>query len=200
MNFVKTTVLGGVVFLVPVVIIVLVLAQAVDLMLVVAEPMADVIPIDSVAGVALANVIAAAILVILCFLAGLLARTAPAKKLVDSMESAVLQGIPGYSLIKGFTSALSPEKTAHMKPVLVSRGHTSRIGLEVERVGDEHVAVYFPSSPNAWSGIVEIVTAGQVKPLDTPITSVFAHAEGLGRGTGDILAVVAGRQAGTGNP
>lgn len=192
MNFVKTTVIGGLVFLVPVVVIVLVIAQAVELMLTVAEPLADVIPVESIGGVALANFIAAIMLVIVCFLAGLLAKTAPARKLVDTAERAVLQNIPGYSLLKGFASSLSPEKTAHMKPVLVSRGHTSRIGLEVERTDDDQVVVYFPGSPNAWSGVVEIAGPGQVVSLDESITSVFAHAEGLGRGTSDILGRIAG--------
>ena len=177
----------------PVVVIVLVIAQAVELMLAIAEPMADVIPVESIGGIALANLIAAIMLVILCFLAGLLARTGPARKLVESAESAVLQIIPGYSLLKGLTSALSPERTAHMKPVLVSRGHTSRIGLEVERTDDDRVVVYFPGSPNAWSGVVEIAGAGKVVPLDESITSVFSHAEGLGRGTVGILGRMADR-------
>ena len=111
MNFVKTTVIGGLVFLVPVVVIVLVIAQAVELMLTVAEPLADVIPVESIGGVALANFIAAIMLVIVCFLAGLLAKTAPARKLVDTAERAVLQNIPGYSLLKGFASSLRRRRT-----------------------------------------------------------------------------------------
>lgn len=187
MNFIKTTVIGGLVFLVPVVVIALVVVQAGEVMLAIAEPMAEVIPVESIGGIALANLMVAAILVIVCFLAGLLARTARARKLVESVETAVLQQIPGYSLVKGFSSALGPERTANMQPVLVFRGQTSRIGLEVERTDDDRVAVYFPGSPNAWSGIVEIVAADQVSPLDKPITAVFAHAEGLGRGTRSML-------------
>lgn len=114
-----------------------------------------------IGGIALANLIVAVMLVMACFLAGLLARARPARKLVDSAESAALQSIPGYSLLKGFTNSLSPENTAHLKPVLVSRKHTSRIGLDVERTGEDRVVVYFPGSPNAWSGIVEMAGAGQ---------------------------------------
>lgn len=99
---------------------------------------------------------------------------------MDSAESAALQSIPGYSLLKGFPSSLSPENTAHLKPVLVSREYTSRIGLEVERTDDDRVVVYFPGSPNAWSGIVEIAGAGQVMPLGASIKSVCAHAGGVG--------------------
>jgi uncharacterized membrane protein len=187
MNLIRNTILGGLVFLVPVVIGALVIGQAIEVMLAIAEPMADYLPVDSIAGIALANVIAGIMLILLCFLAGLLARTASAQRIVGKAEGAILQNIPGYTLIKGFTSSLSPDKTAHMKPVLVSRGYTSRVGLEVERTRDNRVAVYFPGSPNAWSGIVEIVADEQVAPIDKPIAAVFAHAEGLGRGTKDLL-------------
>ena len=39
-HFFKTTVIGGLVFLVPVVVLVIILAKAADLMMVIAEPMA----------------------------------------------------------------------------------------------------------------------------------------------------------------
>lgn len=58
-QFFKTTIIGGLLFLVPVGVLIIVLAKVVDLMLLVAEPLADLIPLDSVAGVALANIMAA---------------------------------------------------------------------------------------------------------------------------------------------
>ena len=58
-----------------------------------------------------------------------------------------------------------------------------RHSTEVERVGEDEVAVYFPNSPTAFSGIVQIVPANQVKPIDQPMMSVIDHAEQLGRGT-----------------
>ena len=61
-QFFKTTIIGGLLFLVPVGVLIIVLAKVVDLMLLVAEPLADLIPLDSVAGVALANIIAAVVM------------------------------------------------------------------------------------------------------------------------------------------
>lgn len=192
MNFLKTTVIGGVVFLVPLVVLALVIGEAIGIMRAVAEPMARFLPVESVAGVALANVLAAVLLVLVCFLGGLLARTRPARRLADTAESAVLNRIPGYSLVKGFTSSLGPDPSAELKPVLVSLGGSARVGLEVERVGDDRVAVYFPGSPNAWSGIVQIVADDQVKLIRAPMTSVIDHAEQLGRGTRDLLRKASG--------
>jgi len=110
MNFLKTTVIGGLIFLVPMVVLGLVIGKAISVMLVIAEPMAGILPVDSVGGIAIVNVIALAIVVLVCFLAGLVARTGFAQKLADTAESTILQKIPGYTLIKGLATALSPDE------------------------------------------------------------------------------------------
>ena len=187
MKFLKTTVIGGLVFLVPLVVLGLVVGEAIDVMLVVAEPMASFLPVDSIGGVAMANLIAVAIIALVCFAAGLLARAETARKLTSRAEAAVLNRIPGYMFLKGLTSTLSPDENTDLKPALVSLGNGARIGLEVERVGEDRVVIYFPASPNAWSGIVQIVSVDQVKSIDVPVTSILDYAEQLGRGANNML-------------
>lgn len=187
MNFIKTTIIGGLVFLVPVVALVVVLAKVNEVMLAVAEPMAEVFPIDYVGGIALANIIAVLIIMLICFLAGLVARAGPAQKFADAIENAILHKIPGYALVKGMTNSLAPEKTAHMNAVLVSLGYSSRVGLEVNRTENGRVSVYFPGSPNAWSGEVHVVPSEQVEPLNAPVAAVIENAEMLGCNSHDIL-------------
>jgi uncharacterized membrane protein len=188
MNFIKTTILGGLVFLVPVVALVVVLAKVYEVMLTVAEPMADVIPIEVIGGVAIANIIAALIVLSICFIAGLIARAEPARRLTQRIEDALLHKIPGYAFVKGMTRSLSPEEAGSMPAVLVSLGYSSRVGLEVEKADAERVVVYFPGSPNAWSGEVRIVENDQVQQLDEPMGAVIEHAVQLGRGSHAMLA------------
>ncbi|MBW2418645.1 MAG: DUF502 domain-containing protein [Deltaproteobacteria bacterium] len=188
MNFIKTTLIGGLIFLVPLIVLIVVIGQAIGVLIVVAEPIAELIPAETVAGIALVNLIALGAVILLCFLAGLVARSAAARKLTDMAESKVLQKIPGYTIIKGIASGISPYEDAHLTPVLVTFDDCMRFGLEVERIGEERVVVYFPGSPNAWSGIVNIVMAKQVRPVDVPIMSVFEHAERLGKGAHEMLA------------
>ena len=83
-HFFKTTVIGGLVFLVPVVVLLVVLAKAAGLMMMVAEPMAEWLPIDAIGGVALANVIAVLAVVLICFIAGLVARAAILRAIVGA--------------------------------------------------------------------------------------------------------------------
>jgi uncharacterized membrane protein len=187
MKFLKTTIIGGVLFLIPVVVVILIVGQALSLMMAVAEPMAEFVPVDSLGGVAMANIIAALLILLICFLAGLLARVGPAKRFAEGVEDSILQKIPGYALVKGITSSLSAEDAVDMHVVLVTLGYSKRLGVEIERIAGEQVVVYFPGAPNAWSGEVHVVQNDQVERLDCPITTFLDHAERIGRGTGSYL-------------
>lgn len=79
-DFLKTTVVGGLVFLVPMVVLAIVLRHAMRL----AGPFADSIaarfPAHEIAGVAIATLVAALLLVLVSFVASLLARTPAGRK------------------------------------------------------------------------------------------------------------------------
>ena len=64
-GFLKTTVIGGVIFLIPLIIIIAILGKAFQIMMQLAEPLSTLVPIDSVADIAIVNLIAVA-LIILC--------------------------------------------------------------------------------------------------------------------------------------
>ena len=153
MKFLKTTIIGGLFFLIPVVVVLMVVGKALDVMTAVAEPAAELLPIDSLGGV----------------------------------EKAVLQKIPGYTLFKGITDKLTSPDTDSVHAVLVSFGHTSRVSIEIERISQNRVVVYVPSSPSPWTGEVHVVNSDQVERLDYPITTVIEHVEQLGGGSSRYL-------------
>ena len=86
----------------------------------IARPVADALPVDMIGGVAVAHVLAILLLLLFCFLAGLLARAAIARKAVDALEANVLSRVPAYALLKTKTqSMLSPEDIEGMSSVIV---------------------------------------------------------------------------------
>jgi len=186
-HFLKTTVIGGVVFLVPIVFLIMILTKAAQLMMMVAEPMAEWIPVDSVGGVALANVIAAAAIVVVCFVAGLLARRALVKTTVDKLETKVLTKVPGYVIVKGMLSGLHDDEQYQLKPVMANFGSSQRIGLEIERLQDGRVVVFTPGAPNPWSGIVHIMSADAIEHLDMEMPVYMENVERFGQGTDELL-------------
>ena len=187
MNFIKTTIIGGLVFLVPVAILGMVLVKVFALMIAIAEPMADFLPIDAVGGIAIANLLAVLIILAICFVAGLAARVGPVAAAIDKAETAILQKLPGYTMLKGLTTTLSPDQANHLKPVLITLNASRQIGLEVDRVNGGQVVVFVPGSPNAWSGGVHLVEDRHIERIDVPMTAVIEHAEQLGRNAESIL-------------
>jgi len=186
-KFVKTTLVGGLLFLVPVAFLVFILGKALGFMMVVATPLANWIPIDTIGGVAVANLIALAALVLVCFIAGLLARNAMATKAVRRLEERVLMKIPGYAVIRGLKSGFDESEESHMKPVIADLGFCQRIGFEMQKLADGRSVLYLPGCPNTWSGITMITASEQISYLDAPLKDIVDLSEGYGFGTAELL-------------
>ena len=188
LRFIQTTVLGGILFLVPIVIFAAIIGKALQLLDKVATPIARIMPMDSIGGLAMAQLIALAILVLLCFIAGLAARTAGARRLVQSLEANVLDRIPAYALMKAKTgSMLTPEDTRDMRPVLVQFDDSWQVGFEVERMDDGKSLVYLPGAPDPWSGSVCAVNEERLRPLPLNIREVSDLMKRLGKGSSEAI-------------
>ena len=96
--FSKATLKGGLVFLVPVAFLAIILGKAFEMILKVAKPLGDWLPVESFGGIAIANLIAIFILLAICFVAGLVANLSVVRSPVDRFETAFLSNIPGYIL------------------------------------------------------------------------------------------------------
>jgi hypothetical protein len=114
-RFISTTILGGLLF--PVVFIVAIIGKALEITNKLSVAIAGLLPIDSIGGLALVELLALVILVLICFLAGLAAKTALAGKFAQSLEKKVLGKIPAYALLKSKAeSALRPEDIGGCAP------------------------------------------------------------------------------------
>ncbi|MDX2494978.1 MAG: DUF502 domain-containing protein [Desulfuromusa sp.] len=184
MKFIKTTIISGLIFLVPLVIVAALIGKAFDIMLLVAKPLDKLIPIASVGGIAMVNLLALLAIAVTCFIAGLIARSAPAKKVYASLDN-LLMKIPGYAFIKGFTDGISNSDDAHKSliPVLVQFDDNAQIGFEVERSDDGNVVVYLPGAPVPWSGSVVYFHSERVERLGISVAQAFSNIRELGRGS-----------------
>lgn len=188
LRFISTTAIGGAVFLVPVLFLGYVLLQAVGLMVQVAEPFTRFIPIDRFAGVAVVNVLAVLLIVLICFLAGLVARHAIADSVVTKLDELLLK-VPGYSMIRGIKSGFDADASGTMKPVALKLGAAECFGFEMQKLSDDRSMVYVPTAPNPWSGITLLMRPGQITYLDVPVTRILELAEKYGHGVEELLSV-----------
>jgi uncharacterized membrane protein len=187
-KFILTTVIGGVLFLVPVVFLGVMLSKAAGFMMVIAQPLAAWIPVETIGGIALANLIAIVAVILLCFLAGLVARHALAGKLVKTLESKVMMKIPGYSMVKGIAGGFDASEKEGLKPVALQLGTAERVGFEMQKLPDGRSVIYIPSAPSPWSGITQVLPADQVTYLNVPVTKIIEITESYGHGVGELLS------------
>lgn len=181
----KSIAIGGILFIIPVTVAVVVIGKVMGVLEVVAEPMADFLPTDTILGFGLAQVIAVALLLFVCFVAGLIARSAIGQLVGGKVEGVLLAGVPGYAVLKGLVEQVlkSQEQAAQFKPVLVPVRGGLRPAFEVERLPSGEVVVFHPSSPNVWSGFVSYMEPDQIRPLELGVGEMFHSLEQMGIGT-----------------
>jgi uncharacterized membrane protein len=184
MNFIKTTTIGGLVFMVPIIIIVVILGKAFELMLKVARPIDDLIPIESIGGIAFVNLLALLAILAVCFVAGVIARSPPAKKFYRAIDNGLL-AIPGYAFIKAHTDSmkLGQAEAKSMQPVMVRFDDNSQLGFEIERLDNGQVVIYLPGAPDPWAGTVAYFSADRVKKLELSASDAINNVRRLGRGS-----------------
>jgi uncharacterized membrane protein len=187
-SLIKSTAIGGIVFLLPLVLLVVVVGKAFNIIKTASMPVANLISAEKFAGYAVADLLALTMLLLVTLFAGLLARSSVFDDFYRKIDTIILQVIPGYSYIKGMTGSLSDSDAEQsLKPIAVIQDDTVLIGYEVERLTDGWVAVYLPGAPDTRSGSVAYFTNDRVVPLDTDFAGVAGCLKTLGSGSSKII-------------
>jgi uncharacterized membrane protein len=187
LDFVKTTVVGGVLFLLPLVVAILLLREAVRLTARVLEPLAQALPIKSVVGFAVVNLLAILALLLVAFLAGLLARTQPGIRFVRFLERIVLRHIPGYTLYKSMTRSFGIETNSDVAVALAFIDDSWLLSFVIERHASGLLTVFVPSAPTPMSGMVYFLPEDRVRRVDAPVGAALRCLMQLGVGSAKLL-------------
>ena len=99
-QFVRTTIVGGLFFLAPIVVLIVVLAKAFDYAKKGLNAVLVHFPAASDLSTGAATALSLTIIVLVCLLAGLVARSMTAQRVVNALESSVLSKIPAYEYLK----------------------------------------------------------------------------------------------------
>lgn len=192
-GFLKTLAIGGLVFLLPLIVVGALVGQVVPIVMSVAMMIWNYLPgqMHDTKGVSLAIFLAIAFIAFLCFAAGLFARRSFGRKISKFIEKNVLLFFPRYAIVReqmaGSIGGDAAKPT--LKPIRLTFDQTSRIAFEVERTPQGQVTVYLPGSPDPWVGSVMFVAADRVEPLGVEFSDAIATFEQLGRGSAALLAV-----------
>ena len=172
--FFKTTLIGGLVVITPIVLAILLIIEAVDLVLDILQPIVEMLPDQTVAGITLATLIALGLVIGACFLAGLSLRSERGAALTGWLENKVLSIIPGYNMLRNIVrrAANVQENADFMPAVINTTPGTQMLGFIIEEHDNGDFTVFIPSSPALTVGSIQYVISEKVRKLDVPIQQV----------------------------
>lgn len=182
----KTTILGGVLFLAPLVILAIILGKAFQISILVAEPISKFITLENYIGVLAVNVMAVLLIFIFCYVAGLVAKRAVLTDRVQRLEGFLIDLMPGYAVFRTMIFNASAVNSVEMlmKPVLARFDDYDQIAFEVEK-GEGYSVLFLPSTPSAWSGSSAIVAAERITYLNMSTVQAVKFMRVFGRGSLD---------------
>jgi len=190
-EFLKATLVGGLMFLVPVVLVLVVLRHAMQFAGKAAGPIAAMLPISESFGVPVVTLVAAAILLAIALLAGLVARTPAGRRITGWFEESILGGMPQYRMVKSMAEGLTQiESGEGMQPVLMRTDECWQLAYRLEDLPEGWVAVFVPSAPTPMSGNVIYVSNDRIQRLDMGMAAAMKLVKRLGIGSANALRTV----------
>ncbi len=187
-GFFKATVVGGLLFMVPLILMVVVLQKALGLVRKIVVPLAKKFPEHTFLGVGMTTILSIVVLVGLCFLFGLAARTRAGKKTREWLEHTILGKVPGYALVKGVIQGVTGlEDENDAKVALVRIEDAWQLGMVLETHDDGLHTVYMPGVPNPASGSIYYMTEDRIRLLDVKMGEALMVIRHLGVGSKDLL-------------
>jgi uncharacterized membrane protein len=186
----KTTILGALLVVVPVGIVGFALWQIYALAKGMLGPVFAQLPFDDSTLRVLVIVAAILVLVLVCWVTGALVRTRWGRKLREWVECMLFERIPGYRMVRSLVHQyLGQADERKFQPVMVDLygTGTKMIGLEIEKLGDGTVAVFFPSVPAVTLGQVQIVPQERVTDIPASLQATVEVLTMFGEGASALI-------------
>ena len=181
--FVRSTILGGVLFLAPIVVLIVIFAKAFGYAKTGVHAVVVHVPMVSDLRVSVATALSIATIAIVCLLAGLVAQTAIGQRLVNALESSVLSKIPAYEYLKQESaSALGVAEMGELPVVFVPMEGGWQLGVQTDTLSNGLVSIFVPGAPNPHSGSVFFFPAEVVRPAGVKLAAGLGCLRRCGAG------------------
>lgn len=185
----RSLIAGGILFLIPFVLLYIVLTKALSIARSILDPLQKYFPIDSLAGLDEPYILSALFLVFICTLVGTIAKTTLAKKTSLRIEETFLNKLPGYFFLKQIVEEIALGSSTQSYPsVMVRFDDNIQLGFLIESNSElGYSTIFIPGSPNPTSGSAIVVESSRVSVLDTKTTKTMQSLNRLGAGSLDAI-------------
>ena len=186
-EFVTSTLIGGLLIVVPVYLAVLLLLKGMKSAATLVRPFAALLP-DWIPA---ENLFSLLLVLIICFMVGVAVRTRSGRAVRERMEVALFGRLPGYGLIKSLTQRLTGDsEESAWTPALVELEDALVPAFIIETLDDGRFTVFVPSVPTPLAGAVYVLRPERVHILDVPFTQAVRSISRWGSGSRDLVAAM----------
>jgi uncharacterized membrane protein len=187
-GLIRTTLLGGILYLVPLVVLAAVLGKAMQIAHSVGQPLVRGIEAAGLGHMVTPQVIAILLLLLFCLAAGLFAQTRIAQRIAGFIETKLLANLPGYSFYKSVGASITGiEDAKAAKVAMVQFDDAWQIALVMDELEDGRLALFIPDAPEPRTGAVCFMSPERVRPLAIPMKSAMLLMRRMGQGSREVL-------------
>ncbi len=192
-NFFKTTLLGGVIVILPTTIIVLAFRWLFGVVGAAIRPLTNLV-VGNIAlpdryDQAIATIIVLMVILSGCFLVGLFIRTRLGQVVYRELESGLLSKAPGYKMVKETVNQFVGRKVSPFSSVALVQifgNDTLVTAFVTDRHNNGTVTVFVPTGPNPTSGFIYHLDEQYVHPVNVPVEDAMRSVISCGAGS-DML-------------
>jgi uncharacterized membrane protein len=188
LRFIKTTITGGLLFLLPLSLILIVLGRAIRWLRPLMRPLVDALDVDTIAGVTVLTALCILALAVMCFLAGLIIALDKNRKIRKAVEEIVLKFLPGFEYLKVMAGEMDGADASNIwKAGLLADGDAWVIAFIVEEHPNGMTTLFIPESPRADSGNTKIVKTASLQFHQIGMREAYLALRHYGAGVGGKL-------------
>lgn len=184
--FIKTTLIGGLVVILPATIVTAVFRWLYVTVTDWIQPLSDMVVAKAALREFLADLIVISSIVGLCFLLGLAVRTGVGRFVHEKLEDKLARFAPGYKLVKETVLQLIGRKKSPFSQVALVRlydSNTLATAFVTDEHPDGHFTVFVPTGPNPTSGQIFHLASEHVRLVDIGVEEAMRSIISCGAGS-----------------
>ncbi len=189
-GFLKTSLLGGVIVILPVAIFVFIFKWLFDFVTDKIQPLTNLVMAKSDLREIAADALAIVIILGVCLIVGAIIKTKVGKFVHESLENRILKIAPGYTMIKEtVTQFIGKKKTPFSSVALVRvfENSTMMTGFVTDAHADGSYTVFVPTGPNPTSGLIYHLQGRYVQHVDIPVDEAMRSIISCGAGSRPLV-------------
>ncbi len=188
--FIKTTLIGGIGIILPIVILVLVFSWLFGFVTRNIQPVTNLIFANQDSIGIFADVISIILIITVCFLVGVIVRTKLGHYIHDSIEKILLKKIPGYNIAKDTVEQFIGREEMPFSSVALVKlfdNDTLVTGFITDKHSNGSYTVFVPTGPNPTSGNIIHVKPEKVFKVDISVEHAMKSIIACGAGSNKLI-------------